>query len=152
MSEMALYRQLGEDLAPSLVTQSSDLTHFGVKGMRWGHRKKVSGSDSGSASDDEQEPYYYETSSGSEPSRKGRKIATAAAIGLTIGVGSIFAANYISKNGAVKVSPASITKAKKASKAFFGSVPAVSQLVQGQQYAAYTMTHLGGIPVSKLNT
>jgi hypothetical protein len=125
------------------ISAGQEFAHFGVKGMRWGVRKK----ESSSAVDSTPEPYYQEDySSGREGSSRGRKIVTGLAITAVVGAGAVFAASYMAKSGKSPV--AAISTVKKAAESASGkTVPAASRLFEGQKYAAYTMSHLGGVRI-----
>lgn len=138
-----------EPFRSDAIAAGQAFAHFGVRGMRWGVRKKESSSADRNASegDSTPEPYYQEDfSSGREGSSRGRKIATGLAITAVVGAGAVFAASYMAKSGKSPIS--AISTVKKAAESASGkSVPAASRLFEGQKYAAYTMTHLGGVRI-----
>lgn len=145
-------------VTPETIAKGEAFAHFGVKGMRWGVRKKEPSSDSDSASS-EPEPYYQESNFAEREGRsRSRKIAKGLAITAVVAAGSIFAANYISKRGRVpvtklasKMSSPTIAALKKATASGPRRlVPEATRLFEGQYYANSNMQNLGKVRLSDL--
>jgi hypothetical protein len=132
-----------EPFRSDAIAAGQEFAHFGIRGMRWGVRKKETSSGANTTPD----PYYQEDySSGREGSGRGRKIAAGLAITAVVGAGAVFAVSYMAKSGKSPVS--AINTVKKAAETSSGKpVSAASRLFEGQEYAAYTMTHLGGVRI-----
>ena len=131
-----------EPFRSDVISAGQEFAHFGVRGMRWGVRKK----ESSSSEDSGPEPYYQEDHSSGEGSHRGRKIATGLAITALVGTGAVFAGSYMVKSGKAPIS--TISTVKKAAESTAGAfVPKASQIFEGQKYAKYTMTHLGGVRI-----